>query len=323
MDVVAIELSHACSVWAIAVLAVVGYAGATLHTWPISMKNILFLLTLCLVGCSSMNDNMLRVNADPGAANKIKVLNLGSFHFAASSDANTVNFDEHNQTNQQAVKDIAKLIAQFKPTIVCLEFLPEDMAGMNQAYQAFLANPVQLDTRYGELSMLGFDIARLSGVEKVYGIDHHLGYNYSLGDFIERSPELENAVDRQTYLQLTHQPFLHYPKLADLNQRFEQLPLLEQLQLTNLPQMLDYSLNTNADKLFYVGIGDGFEGAEQAAQFYLRNMKIYTNLNRIPMNKDDRVLILMGSAHTAMLREFIGRSPKFEMVNTLDYLTPW
>jgi hypothetical protein len=38
------------------------------------------------------------------------------------------------------------------------------------------------------------------------------------------------------------------------------------------------------------------------------------------MDKNDRVLILMGSAHTAMLREFIQRSPKFEMVNTLDYL---
>ncbi|MBZ9611850.1 DUF5694 domain-containing protein [Rheinheimera maricola] len=285
------------------------------------MKHILFLLVLCLVGCSSTTDSELLAEAGTVNADKIKVLNIGSFHFGATSDANKVEFDEHDLANQQAVRNIAKLLAQFKPTIVCLEFLPEDMAAMNQAYQAFLANPEQLNTRYGELSMLGFDIARLSGVEKVYGIDHHLGYNYSLGDFIENSPELENAVDRQTYLQLTHQPFLHYPKLAELNQRFEQLPLLEQLQLTNQPLMLDYSLNTNADKLFYVGIGDGFEGAEQAAQFYLRNMKIYTNLNRIPMSKDDRVLILMGSAHTAMLREFIRRSPKFDMVNTLDYLT--
>jgi hypothetical protein len=81
-------------------------------------------------------------------------------------------------------------------------------------------------------------------------------------------------------------------------------------------------LNTNADKLLYVAIDDGFEGAEQAAQFYLRNMKIYSNLNRIKMTKNDRVLILMGSAHTAMLREFIRRSPKFELVDTLEYLKP-
>ena len=49
-------------------------------------------------------------------------------------------------------------------------------------------------------------------------------------------------------------------------------------------------------------------------------MKIYSNLNRIKMTKNDRVLILMGSAHTAMLREFIQRSPKFELLDTLEYL---
>lgn len=310
-----------CLIVNIATPADVGYAGANLSIWPKTMKTILILLALCLVGCSSATNSVLQLKTEPVNASKIQVLNLGSFHFGATSDANKVEFDEHDLANQQAVRDIATLIARFKPTIVCLEFLPDDMARINQAYQAFLANPARLDTRYGELSMLGFDIARLSGVDKVYGIDYHLGYNYSLGDFIEHSPELENAVDRQTYLQLTHQPFLHYPGLAELNQRFEQLSLLQQLQLTNHPLMLDHSLNTNADKLFYVGIGDGFEGAEQAAQFYLRNMKIYTNLNRIKMTADDRVLILMGSAHTAMLREFIRRSPKFAMVNTLDYLT--
>ena len=64
--------------------------------------------------------------------------------------------------------------------------------------------------------------------------------------------------------------------LKALNDRYDQLSLLEKLQVTNYPSMLDYMLNANADKLFYVGIDDGFEGAEQAAQFYLRNMKIYS-----------------------------------------------
>ncbi|MDP5207107.1 DUF5694 domain-containing protein, partial [Alishewanella sp. SMS9] len=170
--------------------------------------------------------------------------------------------------------------------------------------------------------MLGFDVARLSGISKLYGIDYHLGYNYSLGDFIEQSDELENAIDRSTYLQLTHQPLKHYPQLAKRYAQFDSLSLQQKLILTNEPLMLDYSLNTNADKLFYVGIGEGFEGAEQAAQFYLRNMKIYSNLNRIPLRNNDRVLILMGSAHTAMLREFIQRSPKFQMVDTHHYLKP-
>ena len=281
------------------------------------------LLVLLLAACSQTPQSVTDKEALSLEQNhKIKVLNVGSFHFGETRDANTTEFDETASSNQAAARQLSQLLARFKPTIICLEYEPKYDAKINAAYQAFLANPDKLDTRLGELSMVGFDVARLSGLSRVYGIDHQLGYNYSLGDFIENSPELNNSVDRQTYLQLTHDPFKYQPELKALNSRYEELSLLEKLQLINQPQMLDYSINTNADKLLYVALDDGFEGAEQAAQFYLRNMKIYSNLNRIPMTSDDRVLILMGAAHTAMLREFMQRSPKFTMVNTEQYLTP-
>ena len=38
------------------------------------------------------------------------------------------------------------------------------------------------------------------------------------------------------------------------------------------------------------------------------------------LSKDDLVLIIMGSAHTAFFRDFLSRSPKYEMVNNFDYL---
>tara|TARA_R110000868_G_scaffold139987_2_gene355241 strand:- start:197 stop:1066 length:870 start_codon:yes stop_codon:yes gene_type:complete len=289
------------------------------------MQHLLFLLSLLLLSGLAGPAQSSALPNSPKAAiqnNKIKVLNFGSFHFGATSDANSVDFDENNANIQQEIRTIAKLIAQFKPSIICLEFLPEQDEQINQAYRAFLAKPENLDATYGELSMIGFDVARLSGVKKVYGIDNHMGYNYSLGDFIENSAELSNSVDPQTYLELTNEPFKHHPDIGDLDRRFAELSLNDKLKLLNDPIMLEHSLNTNADKLLYVAIEDGFQGAEQAAQFYLRNMKIFSNLNRIKMDHNDRVLILMGSAHTAMLREFIGRSPKFELVNTLDYLAP-
>jgi len=289
------------------------------------MKKILYFLVIASIGC---NDSQSELPQNPTSetnalsTNKIQVLNFGSFHFGSTSDANSVNFDENDSSKQLEVKEISKLIAQFKPTIVCLEYLPELNDTMNKLYHSFKSNPSHLNTTFGELSMVGFDVARLNGLDTIYGIDFHLGYNYSLGDFIENSPDLENSIDRETYLEITNEPFKNYPEIAALDNRFDELSLIEKLRLTNDPIMLDYSLNTNADKLLYVGIDSGFQGAEQAAQFYLRNMKIYSNLNRIKMTRNDRVLILMGSAHTAMLREFIKRSPKFEMVNTLDYLNP-
>jgi hypothetical protein len=287
------------------------------------MKKILFILFVVCLNCKENKVEEIIQNTNKEVyltSDKIKVLNVGSFHFGSSSDANTVEFNENDLKNQEEIRNVSKLLAAFKPTIICLEYIPELDDKINQAYQDYLKNSSVLNTDYGELSMIGFDIARMNNLKKVYGIDNHMGYNYSLGDFIENSPDLKNAIDPETYLELTNNPFKNFPEIAERNNKFETLSLLNKLILTNDPIMLDYSLNTNADKLFYVGLDDGFEGADQASIFYNRNMRIYSNLNRIKMDKNDRVLILMGSAHTAMLREFIQRSPKFEMVNTLDYL---
>ena len=41
---------------------------------------------------------------------------------------------------------------------------------------------------------------------------------------------------------------------------------------------------------------------------------------QIKVAENDRVFILMGASHTAFFRDFISRSPKYEMVNTFEYL---
>ena len=287
------------------------------------MRRLLYILSIVFLACSNEHSGLFNKESDSTAlskADKIQVLNVGFFHFGSTSDATKVDFDENNTKAQEEIRELSILLAKFKPTIICLEYLPEIDNDINKAYQDFLKKPSELNTQYGELSMVGFDVARISGLNKVYGIDNHMGYNYSVGDYIENSPELTNAIDPITYLEITNDPLKAYPEMEKRNNNFDNLSLLEKLVLINEPVMLDYSLNANADKLFYVGIDDNFVGADQAALFYHRNMKIYSNLNRIQMNKNDRVLILMGSAHTAMLREFMQRSPKFEMLNTLEYL---
>jgi len=286
------------------------------------MKPIVLLLCILFFSCDAKNnhDQLKTEKTTEQRNDKIKVLNVGTFHFGYTPDANKTEFDEHSKEAQKEIRKISKMLAQFKPTIICIENLPEFNDEINKAYQDFLKNPTVLNTNYGESSMIGFDVGRLCSVKKIYGIDNHMGYNYSVGDFIENSPDLENSIDSETYLQLTNEPFKEYPEIAKREAKYDELTLLEKLKLCNEPVHLDYSINTNADKLLYVGIDNGFEGADNAAIFYHRNMKIFSNLNRIPMTKNDRVFILMGTAHTAFLREFMRRSPKFEMVNTLDYL---
>ncbi len=245
---------------------------------------------------------------------KIKVLNFGTFHFGNTPDANKVEYNEKGEKEHKEIRELSKILAKFKPTIICVETPPKFNNKLNEKYQEFLKNPSKLITDYGEVSMVAFDVARLSGVEKIYGIDHQLGYNYKIAEMID------NKIDPLTYKKFKANPFADSPEFAKRYKDFDNVNLKEKLSITNNQKYLDFLINTNADILMYAGTKDNFEGADQCGLFYLRNMRMYSNLNRIPMTKDDRVFIIMGAAHTAFFKEFIKRSPKFEMVNTFDYL---
>ncbi|WP_323755887.1 DUF5694 domain-containing protein [Roseivirga sp.] len=275
---------------------------------------LLSLLFIALLGCDQKKILETRTEATQETLGKIKVLNVATFHFGYTSDANKVDFDEDDRKIQEEIRALSKMLSEFKPTIICIENHPQYDKEINQAYQEYLKDPSQLNTNYGEKSMVAFDVARLNNVAQLYGIDSYMDYNYLIGE------QIVNTIDSATYRDYMNNPFKDSPELAELDKNFDHLSLLEKLRFYNHPKTLDFNININADNLLYVGTEDGFEGADEAAKFYQRNLRIYSNLNRIPLVKDDRVFILMGAAHASFLRELLERSPKFEMANTLDYL---
>jgi len=118
------------------------------------------------------------------------------------------------------------------------------------------------------------------------------------------------------YQSFFKNPYRYYPEF-DENQ--DSLNVIDKLLLNNTDVYLDFLIEINADMLTHAGTDEGFEGADQATEYYRRNLRMYSNMNRIKLTKEDRVFILMGASHTAFFRDFISRSPKYEMVKTFDY----
>ena len=75
----------------------------------------------------------------------------------------------------------------------------------------------------------------------------------------------------------------------------ESLSTLEKLIFFNSKETLEGLININADILTYSSTKGNFEGADEASKFYKRNLRIFSNLNQLPVTKDDQVLIIMGS----------------------------
>ncbi|WP_350285831.1 DUF5694 domain-containing protein [uncultured Croceitalea sp.] len=277
------------------------------------MKYLFSIAILLLLGCNqkARPEAQEPTQKQTIESDKIQVLNFATFHMGTSSDAQNIQFDEENKKNQEDAKKIAQIISAFKPTVICVEVPANEDVELNAEYGAYLKNPNKASTYYGEVGLVAFEVGRINNVAKLYGIDHKLTYDYTIND------ALKNQIDSVTFGKFQSNPFASIP---ELNIFEDGLSLNEKLSRMNHPKFLDFLITANADILTYVGSENGFEGADEAAKYYQRNLRIYSNLNRLPLTKEDRVFILSGGSHTAFLNQFLGRSLKYEVVNTFDYL---
>ena len=254
------------------------------------------------------NDEPITIEPKSSA---IKVLNFATFHMGYTSDARSIEFDENNKKNVDSIHQIAKMLSTFKPTIIVVETTPDYNKTLQENYANYLIKPTTIFEKPNEVELLAFEIGRLADVKRIYGIDHKLEYNYGIGS------EIINSIDSLTHDNFQSNPFQSIPNLNILDNG---LSLKEKLVRMNHPKLLDLLITANADILTYVGTENGFEGADEAAKYYQRNLRIYSNLNRLELDENDRVFIISGGSHTAFLREFMSRDEKYEMVNSFDYL---
>ncbi len=243
---------------------------------------------------------------------QIQVLNFGTFHMGFTTDAQTTEFDEHDRENQKKVHEIAEKLSAFEPTVMIVETPPEHNDMLLEAYESYKDNPDKFIENPSEIELLAFELGRLSNTERIYGIDHKMRYNYMIGRFI-----MKNDIDPERYDAYSENLLQFFPSV---NVDRDALSLHEKLKLMNHDRFLDFLITVNADRLTYTANKGGFEGADEAAKYYQRNLRMYSNLHRVDLDEDDRVFILMGASHTAFFRDFMSRDPKYEMVNTFDYL---
>lgn len=279
------------------------------------MKNIVFLslIVLSFFSCSQnkKKEGTIQKVSPSSISDKIQILNFGTFHFGYTPDANTVEFDEQNNENIRQAHEIAKKLAEFRPTIILVEYEPSYNDELVNNYNSYLKNQKQKFKKLSEVEMLAFEVGRLSGTKKIYGIDHQMAYNYSIG------VQISNSVDKIWYDSYFTNPDKFY---QEVNVNLENLSLFERLKIINNNIYLDWMIAENADMLTHAGTDGNFEGADEAAKYYQRNLRMYTEMNRLDIKSTDRIFILMGASHTAFFRDFIRRSPKYEMANTFDYL---
>ena len=239
---------------------------------------------------------------------------LGSFHFNRSNDGSDVvannQIDVTTEVSQQALEGLAqRIVDEFQPTLVVVEFRPQYQSIIDSLYQAYQNGSWELGKN--ETFQLGFRIASKANLSSVQCVDTR-----------PPQPEAINSIDDfESYADSLHQreAFEEYNEAntafnAYMDELLDTLTVDQYLQVVNSEAHTQRTRHLWHTGLVNLGQGDSYIGADLTGNWYTRNTRIMVNARSHCRSKQEHVLVIYGSAHKWVLDELFASSPEFTVM---------
>jgi hypothetical protein len=241
---------------------------------------------------------------------KIKVYLMGTFHFGATSDANKTTFNDlYSAKRQGELTEMATSIVKAKTSKIFVEFPYYAQKDLDSLGKMYVENPNSDTTKFrNEIFQLGFRAAKMSNI-KVVAVDRQMELPmYKLEEFDAFGGDSLYA------------PFFKKPyKITQNRIKLSQSTLQEFYISMNSPQARKANLSDFLHYALAATHESNFAGTEFSLSWYERNLKIFTNILRnIDPEKDKSIVVLLGSSHTAAIRQFFVDHDRFEIVEMAD-----
>ena len=242
-----------------------------------------------------------------------KIFLLGTFHF------NQGDIDYYTKDTQKQLWALNEQLIKFSPDAIALEVPAHAQNTIDIAYQNFslddLSNYEKMrNETLGSISIfgnthpipycveqlqVGFRLGKSIGADKIYAIDD----DTALGMFPENEipKHIKIAFDK------------HIGKM-----NIENTIILDMIKSVNTDEWSYHNQQLYLVKNS-VGAGDSYVGADWFGRWYMRNLKIFANLQKHCENHQ-RIFSLYGAGHLYILRELINLSEDMELVDYRDYL---
>lgn len=245
----------------------------------------------------------------PPPGEPVQVLVLGTYHFAnpGLDVVKTEVADVLAPARQQEIESIVESLARFRPTKIAIEAPPSSRARFDSLLGAYRAGSHTLSR--DERQQIGFRLASKMGLTRLHPIDEkgEFPFQQVMGYLQQKDTAtlgwLQRAIGYVTAEENRMQREMGVTaNLRKRNER-ESIAMAHQLYMRLAP----------------IGAGDGFVGADLVSKWYDRNLRIFANL-RAMAEPGDRIVVIYGAGHSAILRELVAASPGMKVVEALDYL---
>jgi hypothetical protein len=277
----------------------------------LQVLNSILLLILSL-SCSpgEKKNSVLKSPAEFYPDQKAKVLVVGTFHF----DFPGLDVVQHNEEDKidvlkepkkSEVTELVEYIKKFKPNKIAIE-----------AFESWKATEKLKKYKQGDFRdkrderyQLGMRLATEFNLDTLYAIDADpMSEDLALLDsaYMEALWKDYDFQSDDSFIKMSYEWFDNETK------SLSKVPLLEYFKHTNSRESHLYNYGVYLLGDFKL---DNARGADiLSVWWYSRNVRIFRKLQEITENQDDRILVLFGNGHAAILRNLIEASPEYEFI---------
>lgn len=241
---------------------------------------------------------------------------IGSYHMGnpGLDLVNTKADDVLGEKRQREIAEVVRLLDRYRPTKVMLEIDLDRQAEISEKFSSSCKGKRPLDK--SEREQLGFRVACDMGLKTVYAVNLDALTPVKDPDSIDYLKAVERHHQQAQYAEL----------LADLG-----VWNAEDQQVLNDGTVLDMLKHINSDAWLHRNAMSYYEigrlgspsdpvGASWVQYWFGRNLAIFNTIAR-NTDKGDRVLVIYGSGHSNLLRQFATDSGLYKIHQPLDWLS--
>ncbi len=245
----------------------------------------------------------------PPPAARAEVLVLGVYHMAnPGHDIFNMQADDVLAPERQAeIAQVITVLKRFQPTKIAVERDPGDNR-LCKDYGDYLAGKHEL-TR-NEIEQLGFRLAKELGHKTVYGVDAD-------GEFpFPRLVKYAKATERAKELDALMSEVGDMVKAQDAYLAAH--TVLETLLYMNADEKVVQDVGYYYRRAHFGEAWD-WAGADLVADWFRRNVRIYSNVTQLADSSTERVLVIFGAGHLGWLQHDFASDPTVRLRKLAEF----